>query len=168
MFKKLIRQIQYTGNYLIGHTLSDKQIKESFGDIPIDIYDFLLKLNNYNMENFQYKSDGKLDFSMHPRYFAWRKAGDCDDWSYFCKYMINMLKPEFKTEIVNVYNEKEGHSICIIFANGLYHHIGNWGLFLGFQNYPLIANHIFPDWNRYEILNYNLNVLEIHKRKEII
>lgn len=166
LFKKWVRNIQYFGNKLIGHTVD---ISKNFTNPElktINRYQFLSVFNNYCQKNFMYKFDGKIDFAMHPEYFAWRKAGDCDDWALFCLYVCRMLRHDIESNILIVYHDKEdskqeGHAVCLCLdiMTGEYYHIGNWGLYGPYKSHSECAVSIFENWKKYVLLNYNFNVL---------
>jgi len=167
MLKKWVRNVQYICNKAIGHTVDVGKIFESPTLKVITPRQFLAVLNDYCQKNFMYKYDGKIDFAMHPEYFAWRKAGDCDDWSLFCLHICRLVRPyNLDSNIMMIYHNKEdgkqeGHAVCICLdiMAGEYYHIGNWGLFGPYKSHSECAASIFENWKRYVLLNYNFNVI---------
>ena len=166
MLKKWVRNVQYFFNKAIGHTVDVSKTFESPTLKLISRFQFLSVLNDHCQKNFSYKYDGKLDFAMHPEYFAWRKAGDCDDWALFCLHVCRMVRHDMYSNIMMVYHDKEdgsqeGHAVCICLdiITDEYYHIGNWGLYGPYKNHSECAASIFENWKKYVLLNYNFNVI---------
>ena len=125
---------------------------------------FLDMLDRTMHTHFTYESDA-IDFAKHPYTFFREKKGDCDDFALFALHCARNLYEELESNLMIVFNEKEGHAICVVKdKNGNYHHISNWGYIGAYNNLDSVASGVFTDWKSWWTMTYNLSIIDYKQR----
>jgi len=97
---------------------------------------------------------GILDIMSKPEKFYKTHKGDCDEYAVFA---ANVLNPNSMVGVLSVqwYDScLRGHHVCVIKRNGLFYHIGNWGLWGAYANLDKLAASIVPEYGK--ILSWSL------------
>ena len=162
-YKRALRYLDY-----LKYIFKAKQIEqEIFTLMPAhqeSLSTFLDMLDRTLHTHFQYKTD-KIDFAKHPYTFFVEKSGDCDDFAIFSLFLARKLFSELESNLMIVFNGKEGHAICVVKDKyGNYHHISNWGYIGAYNSLDACASGVFQDWTSWWKMTYNLSIVEYKQR----
>jgi hypothetical protein len=99
-----------------------------------------------------WKSDaagGLIDVISKPEKFYETKTGDCDEYAIFaCETLdrINcMLSVVWFDPKAKGMKKFQGHNVCMYMdVDGLWHHIGNWGVSKGYEEHMDLIKDIVP------------------------
>lgn len=119
-----------------------------------------LKLHN------EYRDNERIDVPLYPAQFFYRKAGNCNDFSFAIMCLLEKYRNSYYCEmmIVRSKSDDRGHAVCAIFdpLRRAWIHASNWGVFfVDAKTREELAKTVYPDAEYFVTYDSNLSILDI-------
>lgn len=115
--------------------------------------------------NMTYTPDGVYDYPRHYLVTFAAKAGDCDDTASMLMAALYRAGGygNFQPVMLSVFHPGGGHAVCVAKddATGWFYAASNWPRVFGpCATIRDLAGLIYPDWTRYRMFDFDIDVIE--------